>query len=235
MSTLVLLHGFTGGPPSFDALLEHLPDQLIVRPWLAGHGPAPIFVESWDAEIDRLAALLDREGIRDAHLVGYSLGGRIAYGLLARAPELFARATLIGAHPGLRDRDERDARRAFDARWIAMLEEEGLDAFIEAWESLPLWSTQPAALRAELRATRASHRAEGLAHALRVLGLAAMPPVEPESITTPIQLVVGARDPKHLALAEALAPRLDATLAVVRRAGHNVLAEAPELVAELLA
>lgn len=233
MRPLVLLHGFTGSPASFDDVLAGLAPGL-VRPMLAGHGPDPVRVESWDAEIDRLVALLRRELDAPAHLVGYSLGGRVAYGLLARAPELFARATLFGAHPGLLDEREREARRASDARWIALLEREGLDAFIAEWEALPLFATQPASIVDAQRAIRRSHRAEGLAHALEVLGLGAMPPVDAGAIKTPLALVAGEHDAKHRALAEAFAPRIGARVHVVPGVGHNVLAEAPEALAELL-
>ena len=208
--------------------------SAIIRPLLAGHGPDPVRVASWDAEIDRLVALLRRELDAPAHLVGYSLGGRVGYGLLARAPELFARATLIGAHPGLIEESEREARRAADARWIALLEREGLDAFIAEWEALPLWATQPPAMIEAQRAIRRSHRAEGLAHALEALGLGAMPPVDPAAITTPLTLVAGQHDAKHRALAEAFAPRLGARVHVVPNAGHNVLAEAPDALVEIL-
>lgn len=294
MSPLVLLHGFTGSPATFDALCSALaspapargrncgetrrvgdeesgrastpedrlrvrnadavssPPSLlvspenpsartlfsepsaIVRPLLAGHGPDPVRVASWDAEIDRLVALLRRALDAPAHLVGYSLGGRVAYGLLARAPELFARATLIGAHPGLIEESEREARRASDARWIAVLEREGLDAFLAEWEALPLWATQAPAMIEAQRAIRRSHRAEGLAHALEALGLGAMPPVDPAAITTPLTLVAGEHDTKHRALAEAFAPRLGARVHVVPRAGHNLLVEAPDAMVELV-
>lgn len=234
---IVLLHGFTGGPTSFDPLLAALgvgPSE-VVRPILSGHGLWPALAPSWESELDRLTAMLSARGVRDAHLVGYSLGGRIGWGLLAHAPHLFARATLIGAHPGLEDAAARAARRHDDARWIELLNRDGLDAFLSRWEALPLWSTQPPTLVEAQRPIRRSHRAEGLAHALRVLGLGMMPPVDPARIDVPVELVVGALDAKHRALAEAFAPRVGATVHVVPGAGHNVLAEQPAALARILA
>lgn len=237
--TYVLLHGFTGAPASFDPLLARLPsDARAIRPTLSGHGPSPALAASWDEEIERLAALLRGEQISRAHLVGYSLGGRVGLGLLARAPELFARATLIGAHPGLADSDERAARAESDRPWVALLEQRGLDAFLAEWEALPMWASQarlaPSAREAQ-RVTRRSHTASGLAHALRVLGLGRMPPADPARIGVPITLVAGALDAKHRALAEAFAPRLkEARLVLVPDAGHNVLLEAPDRLAAIL-
>lgn len=215
--TYVLLHGFTGGPESF----EHLGLRDAIAPRLAGHGPSPVLARSWDEEIDRLIAILD---VRGAHLVGYSFGGRLAYSLLARAPHLFSRATLIGAHPGLRDPRARDDRRRADRRWIELLLREGLEAFVRAWEALPMWSTQtPAQIEAQ-RALRRSHSAHGLANALAVLGLAEMPCVDPSAIRVPVRLVSGAHDPSFV-------PSRAFPQIVVPDAGHNVLIERPEALA----
>jgi 2-succinyl-6-hydroxy-2,4-cyclohexadiene-1-carboxylate synthase len=213
--TYVLLHGFTGGPESFDAL--GLEDAIAPR--LAGHGPEPILARSWDEEIDRLLASID---VKNAHLVGYSFGGRLAYHLLLRAPERFSRATLIGAHPGLHDPRAREARRRADRKWIELLLRDGLEAFVTAWEALPLWSTQtPAQIEAQ-RALRRSHTAYGLANALAVLGLGEMPPIDPSAIRVPVRAIFGAHDPS-------LAPH-PAPL-IIPGAGHNVLIERPEALA----
>ncbi|MCA9609695.1 MAG: alpha/beta fold hydrolase [Myxococcales bacterium] len=230
MSTWVLLHGFTGAPASWDAVAAKLPGRVLA-PALPGHGARPQPLEGWSAEIARLATWLEGEGVRGAHLVGYSMGGRLGWHLLDR-DDLFARATLIGAHPGLDDAAARAERRAADARWVALLETEGLDAFLAAWEALPLWDTQrrlPAHLADRQRALRHSHTARGLAEALSALGLAEMP-ARPRA-RVPVKLVVGALDAKHRAIAEGL----DAPLALVADTGHNVVLEAPSaLVSELV-
>lgn len=235
--TFVLLHGFTGAPASWDPLVARLPPNArVARPALSGHGPARS--PSWSAEVDRLLALLDAESMRGAHLVGYSMGGRVAWGLLAADPTRFCAATLIGAHPGLSDPAARRRRHEEDARRAEQLEREGLDAFLDAWASLPMWASQRAldadTLAAQDRVRRA-HTADGLAHALRVLGLAQMPALDPRSLRVPITLVTGALDAKHRALADALvrrAPNLEARS--VEGCGHNVLLERPDALARLL-
>ncbi len=225
----VLLHGFTGSPDVFDALAAEL-DGRVIRPLLPGHGPAPAPVRSWSEEVGALAEWLEREGVEGAHLVGYSFGGRLAWHLLDH-DDLFARATLIGAHPGLEDAAERDARRRADRRWIELLEAQGLDAFVDAWEALPLFSSQralPELVRARQRAVRSSHTAAGLAGALRQLGLAEMPrrPIP----RLPVQLVVGALDTRHRRIAEAL----ELPLSILDGVGHNAVLEAPGRLGKLL-
>ena len=228
--TVLLLHGFTGSPASFDRLLEHLPTRRVVRPWLPGHGACPTC--PWDDAITYLFAQLDGP----THVVGYSMGGRLAWGMLARRDPRIIRATLIGAHPGLSGEAAREARREADASWAAKLENEGLEAFVDAWERLPLWSSQaalPERLRAAQRRVRLAHRAVGLAGALRRLGLAEQPPMP--RVEVPLALVVGELDLAHRALAaEAQRSLPHATLHVVEGAGHNVLFERPDAIAALL-
>ncbi len=253
---LVLLHGFTGSPSSWDDVLEALdvtgpptddapgpdPRRGPFAPPVIGHDgtPGPPDVDAFEDEVDRLAAAVRNRGITDAHLAGYSMGGRLALGLLVRYPELFASATLIGASPGLADPAERAARAARDREWARLLDEEGLDTFVAAWEALPLFATQaaldPERLRRQ-RAVRRSHDPRGLARSLRAVGLARMPDYRPRlaDVDRPVRLVIGERDPKFRALAREMAERLPrATVTVVPGVGHNIVLEAPAEISGLL-
>ncbi|HVS66649.1 MAG TPA: alpha/beta fold hydrolase [Thermoanaerobaculia bacterium] len=99
----VLIQGFAGSPASWDAVVERLPeDWRVLRPTLAGHDPRagwPQDVRGFEDEVDRLAHEIGPGP--PSLLCGYSLGGRLALGLLARHPGRFAAALVIGAHPGL--------------------------------------------------------------------------------------------------------------------------------------
>jgi 2-succinyl-6-hydroxy-2,4-cyclohexadiene-1-carboxylate synthase len=243
MVGLVLLHGFTGRGDSWREVISLVPDPWqTVTPELLGHGPEDPGrqVESFAGEVDRLAGLIRTGEFAPCHLVGYSLGGRLALGLALRHPELVARLTLVGAHPGLALEAERDARRSRDETWARMLEEEGLEPFLEAWERQPLFASQgrlPEERRVAQRRLRRSHHAEGLARALRILGLANMPGYRPllGSMTQPVQLVVGELDAKFRGLAQEMHDLLPtSTCHLIPGVGHNVLLEAPEVLADLL-
>jgi len=231
----VLLHGFTGAPSAWDGVVRALPpDARVARPWLAGHGPAAHApARSFEEEVDRIASVVRAEGLRGAHLGGYSLGGRIGSGLLVRHPELFASATLVGAHPGLSSPEERADRVASDERWATSLETRGLEAFADAWEARPLFASQrqlPDATRRAHRARRLSHDPSGLARSLRVLGLGRMPDWSPglDSVEVPIRLLTGEGDPRFTALAAKLARCLPrATHRTVGGAGHDLVLERP--------
>jgi 2-succinyl-6-hydroxy-2,4-cyclohexadiene-1-carboxylate synthase len=167
-------------------------------------------------------------------VLGYSLGARVALGLCLEYPELFSRAALIGVNPGITEPSERTERVRWEQGFIEVLEREGLAAFLAQWEELPLFRSQaslPAEARAVQRHIRASHRAEGLAHALRVLGTGQMPDYFPElgRLKLPVLLVAGENDVKFRSIAErAQALLQNARIAVVPGAGHNPLIEAPD-------
>ena len=212
----------------------------VIAPALVGHAgsEAGERVASFDDEVERLAALVP-EGAT-AHVVGYSLGARLGLALLARHPRRFPSGTLIGVHPGLRDEHERRERRASDEKWCALLETEGVEAFVAAWQEQPLFATQrrlPAAVLEAQRAERLSHSAAGLARSLRVTGLGQMPDLRPELrlVSPRLTVLAGELDAKFAAFAEELARIVPGCVARLGRAsGHNLLLEDPDLVTEAI-
>ena len=263
---LVLLHGFSGHAESWAEVRASLPGERPVWcPPILGHGGhgdhggpgghdvALLDLErdaaacSFVAEVDRLAAGIAARFGAPVHVAGYSLGGRLALGLLARHTTLLGRATLIGAHPGLTTPEARAERVRSDEQWAELLERQGLTAFVAAWEAQPLFSTQgrlAKAVRERLRAQRLTHRPEGLAVAMRALGLGRMPPfaelcagagVLPTSLDRPVEFLIGEEDARFCALARALAATLPrAKVTIVPDAGHNLPLEAPAAVAAAL-
>jgi len=207
------LHGFLGSPAIWGT---HA---------LPGHGDLPV-APTWQANLDAIAAAI---GAVDA-VVGYSLGARIATGLVAGG--YVPRAVLISVNPGIDDA-ERAARRAQDATWARMLREDGLARFLTAWEAQPLFTTQlrvAPARQAARRATRLAHDPEQLARSLEVMGLAEMPDYR-RVIDDRFALIAGADDPKYVAIARAL----PAPLELIADAGHDPTFEQPPATAAAIA
>lgn len=239
MTALLLLHGFTGSPRSWDFLPNQttLPRQA---PALVGHvgSGAGKEIVNFEDEVDRLATLIPAAA--SAHVVGYSLGARLALGVALLYPARVAQLTLISGHPGLSSDTERSARRSSDAVWCDLLLTRGLSAFVDAWQAQPLWASQShlddATLR-QKRSERLSHDAAGLARSLRVTGLAEMPDygARLSELRMPVTLVAGALDTKFCALAQGMAERLPhAVLKIVPQAGHDLLLERHEFVTDVI-
>jgi 2-succinyl-6-hydroxy-2,4-cyclohexadiene-1-carboxylate synthase len=168
------------------------------------------------------------------------MGGRFALGMMALDPERFRRATIISAHPGLEDASLRAERLAGDRVWIRRLLDEGIDAFVDAWESQTLFATQtglPSTVLERQRGRRLSQRPTGLAASLEFHGLGRMPSLWGALTAFPGELtwIVGAADTRFLGIAREVVRRRPATrLHVLPGVGHNPLLECPEILGDLL-
>jgi len=231
----LLLHGFTGDGRDWSIWPDDTQPALALD--LPGHGASPDPAGDFASEIGRLLSALP--GSVDS-IAGYSLGGRIALSLLAAAPSRFRAALILSAHPGLIAVEQRRARRAVDARWIALLSEQGIGSFVDAWERQPLFGSQgrlSAELLAGQRRRRLRQRAGGLAASLACFGLAEMPETWSALARWPGRLhwLAGARDDKFAAIAERVRRERPATdIEIIPGAGHNLLLEAPDRVRQAL-
>ena len=240
----LFLHGFTGSPAAVSGLASRLPARASraaprwVAATLGGHLYEPASTDFW-AEVERLASVApDATGV-----CGYSLGGRLALGLLARFPQRFTRGVVISAHPGLRTEAEREARREQDDRWGSLLRQQGIEAFVAAWERQALWDTQRGLAQeilAAKRRERLMHSARGLAESLRSVGLGCMPDLRSglAQSTGRIDLLVGSLDPHYRELAHELStclPRAQVQVCVAHGAGHDLVLERPAFCASHLA
>ncbi len=221
----VLLHGFASTPASWAPVVRRLRGET-AAPQLLGHG-GPTTAASFDGEVDRLAEALRGRG--PVVLGGYSMGGRLALGLVLRHPYLVRHAVLIGTHPGLESPEERQERVAIDEDRARRIEEEGLEAFCAAWDASPLFARRPPPPRQGLQA-------EGLALSLRRLGLGRMPSRWDalRSSEVPMTWVVGAEDPKHGPIGKRAAKQTGSSCVIVAASDHDVLGCRPDVVAELL-
>jgi 2-succinyl-6-hydroxy-2,4-cyclohexadiene-1-carboxylate synthase len=236
----VLLHGFLGGGDSWRRVLA-APASRGIETWcpdLPGHGPTPP-PRGFSLAVEELAGEIGRRFAAPVGVAGYSLGGRLALGLLAAFPTLFAAGLLIGVSPGLGP-PERAARAAGDAAAARRLRQEGLPSFLAEWRRQPLFASQerlPAVLLAEQQEINLRHDEGRLAAALELLSPGLMPDYRPllPRVAAPVALLAGGEDAKFSALAAEMFRSLpDARLEIVPGAGHNLLLEAPEAVAAAL-
>lgn len=243
--SVILLHGFTGDGTTMGGLAQRLEtDAEVVVPDLVGHGRSCSPADERDYSVDAMAAHIAviGEGFARSsfHLVGYSMGGRVALTLACRRPELLGSLTLIGASAGLSSDIERADRQESDHALAESLERDGLETFVGNWMANPLFATQARLgdeFLAASRAQRLRGSAAGLARSLRAAGTGAMTPLHDDlgGCVVPTVFVVGAQDPKFAWIAVDLAARIPtADIAVIDDAGHAAHLEQPDAVAAVI-
>ncbi|MDE2820863.1 MAG: 2-succinyl-6-hydroxy-2,4-cyclohexadiene-1-carboxylate synthase [Chloroflexota bacterium] len=237
---LLLLHGF-GGDKSIWAELRAGLDSAyrIIAVDILGHGASdkPTGVGAYQmARVSRdILSLLDELRIPDCHLLGYSMGGRLALYLSAGYPGRCRSLILESASPGLADKSERERRRRQDHALAERIETMGVAWFVDYWEKLPLWKSQqqlPEEIRRAQRKQRLGNDATGLANSLRGMGSGAQPEIWTRlgQVSTPALLLAGARDSKFVAINQRMARQLPrADLQVIPDAGHNIHLEQPQI------
>jgi 2-succinyl-6-hydroxy-2,4-cyclohexadiene-1-carboxylate synthase len=240
---VTLLHGFTQSGRSWQEVIATMPSGWRwVVPDLRGHGEtriqpgAPCTMDACTADLE---LLWDHLGLDRPHLVGYSMGGRLALHVAARRPERLLSLLTIGAHAGLEDA-AREGRRQGDDALARRIEQDGLEAFIDYWSALPLFAgveRRGPSFVAQLRAERMRNTAAGLAASLRGMGAGQMEPLWDElgHMTVPSTFVAGQLDHGYVASARRLASVVpNGRVEIVLRAGHTVHQERPEAFARVL-
>lgn len=208
------LHGFLGTPAVWDGIARDS-DRRVALP---GHGGGPV-AATWDANLQLVA-----KAVAGTHIVvGYSLGARVALGLVAEGYHPYA--ILISVNPGIDDA-ERPARRAADAAWAQRFRTEPLDQVLDAWEAQPVFAGRPPRAR---RAERLALDPEQLARSLEVMGLAEMPDYR-LCLDGRLHLIVGARDAKFVTLAQGG----HAPVTAIPDCGHDPTLERPAELARVL-
>jgi 2-succinyl-6-hydroxy-2,4-cyclohexadiene-1-carboxylate synthase len=236
---LLLLHGFTGTARSWASCLDAWAgERRVIAPDLLGHGGSEAPAESAAYGLERQAAALhDLLGLLEAlpaAVVGYSMGARLALVLALRFPGSVECLVLESPSAGISDPTARAARRDADDRLAADIERDGVEAFVDRWEALPLFASH-ARLRGEVRRAqrleRLRHSRAGLAGSLRGGGQGAMTPLHHRlaEIAVPTLVIAGALDPTGLERARVVAEGIPgARLAVVEAAGHTPHLERPD-------
>jgi len=235
---LLLLHGFTGSSDNWTPLIPTFTAHFqTITVDLLGHGQttAPSDPERYamaEAATD-LVELLNQLRPEPVHLLGYSMGGRLALYLALHYPVHFQSLILESASPGLRTQAERNDRVKRDHTLADKIENDGIPAFVQYWESLPLFRTQQriaTSVREQLHQQRLRNDSRGLANSLRGMGTGVQPSLWDRlaNLNIPVLLLTGALDTKFVAIAKQMAKSLpDATLSVIPDAGHTIHLEQP--------
>jgi 2-succinyl-6-hydroxy-2,4-cyclohexadiene-1-carboxylate synthase len=235
---VMLLHGFTGNSGTWEETVEILSDSFrTIAVDLLGHGatdaPEDPAVYQMETAAKHLIQILDRLEIGQVHLLGYSMGGRLALGTAILYPDRIKSLTLESSSPGLKTAEERAKRMQADQQLADKIRKEGIEKFVDYWENIPLFSTQktlPEEKRTALRRQRLKNSAVGLANSLIGMGTGRQPSwwERLPDVQCPVLLLCGEWDEKFCKIAKEMRTMAPAfRLKAVEKAGHAIHVEQP--------
>ncbi len=232
--TFVLVHGFTGSAHDFALVADDLAsDRRVVTLDQRGHGHSTktgsLEGYSIDQLVADLAVLLEAVGEGPVDLLGHSMGGRVAMGLVLSRPDLVSSLVLMDT-----------------SAWSFMPPDEGIRALVHAWidafdpaqgmpATLSLGGPEDALIEETTPSSWQEEKAAIFAgmdpYAVKAFGLALMADVadgrvslKPElpSITCPTTVIAGAHDHPLIDQAPELAGLVaHGRLAVIEGAYHS--------------
>jgi 2-succinyl-6-hydroxy-2,4-cyclohexadiene-1-carboxylate synthase len=203
-----------------------------------GHGAsdAPADPERYSMAhaVRDLTAVLDALDVERAAVQGYSMGGRLALHFALDAPDRLDALVLESASPGIEDANERAARVEADNALADRIERDGIEAFVDYWQAIPLFASQsrlPAEVLAEQRRRRLGQAPQGMANSLRGMGAGRQDYLlhRLREIRVPTLLLAGALDERYAELARTMGSLIrDSQLEIIADAGHAVHLEQPD-------
>jgi 2-succinyl-6-hydroxy-2,4-cyclohexadiene-1-carboxylate synthase len=235
---LVMLHGFSGSSADWSPFVPFFAQHFrVITLDMLGHGETDSPTDPMRYAVKHirrdLTCIVEDLCDQSAHLLGYSMGGRMALILALHHSKLFRSLILESASPGIALEEERIDRKERDDNLAERIEQLGMEAFVEEWEALPLWDTQrtlPTETLQRQREIRLSNNPVGLANSLRGYGAGAQPS-EWDNLHTlkmPVLLITGALDAKFTHIARQMAAQIPyANQVIVPQVGHNVHLENP--------
>ncbi|WP_285768978.1 2-succinyl-6-hydroxy-2,4-cyclohexadiene-1-carboxylate synthase [Peribacillus sp. SI8-4] len=232
---LVLLHGFTGNRDTWKFLIPILKDHTLIMVDIIGHGMSAAPADPGRYEMDRVAEdikhILDELHFPKAHILGYSMGGRLALAFACLYPEYVETLILESSSPGLATAEERETRKRNDRKLAERILEFGLEAFVDHWEDIPLFESQqrlPAKTKSAIRKQRLANDPAGLSNSLLGMGTGSQASYwgDLQALDFPVLLLTGEFDPKFCGIANLMDKKLGhAEWKIINGAGHAIHVE----------
>ncbi|EDX86924.1 hydrolase, alpha/beta fold family, putative [Synechococcus sp. PCC 7335] len=237
---LLLLHGFLGNCLDFSQILPSLSAHFYcITPDLPGHGDT--YTEPGHYTFPHIAQalldLLDHLDVPKTHLLGYSMGGRLALYFACEFSDHVEKVVLESTSPGLKTAAERMRRQQQDDLVAQRLLKTSLSNFLDQWYNNSLFTDlkQHPDLYTAMLQRRLSNRPEEAARALCGLSVGRQSPLWEKlaSLESPLLFVVGELDLKFVAIGKEILKtcqqnRRQVTLSVFAQCGHNVHLVAPD-------
>ncbi|WLR41199.1 2-succinyl-6-hydroxy-2,4-cyclohexadiene-1-carboxylate synthase [Bacillus carboniphilus] len=242
---ILLLHGFTGNKNQWKPIVKKsLMGFKIILIDLLGHGQSaqPERFERYSMEevCKDLNEILNVYSLNKVHLLGYSMGGRVALSFVQFFHERVLTLTLESSSPGLMTEFEREARVVNDDELAQFILNEGLESFVDYWGNIPLFQSLkrlPESIQQMLKEERLKNDPKGLAASLRGMSTGRQPSWwdQLENVNVPVHLISGKLDEKFCLIHEQMKKKFpDVKNTNIKDAGHAIHVERPEIFGKIV-
>ncbi|KMM37293.1 2-succinyl-6-hydroxy-2,4-cyclohexadiene-1-carboxylate synthase [Guptibacillus hwajinpoensis] len=237
---ILLLHGFTGSSSNWQPFIDKWSSSFqIIAVDLIGHGKSskpddPSFY-SMETMSGYLKKVLDRLNVNKVHLLGYSMGGRLALSFAIQYPSLVKSLILESSSPGLPTIEERGERVRKDNALANRIKEKGISEFVQFWETIPLFASQKnlsQSVQSKVREQRLRNSEIGLANSLIGMGTGAQSSYwdHLDHLEFPVLLLTGELDKKFVSIAKQMKKSLSrADFVQINNVGHTIHVEEPQI------
>lgn len=243
--TILLLHGFTGTKKTWAELIKKLKQNFhVIAIDLLGHGetdspedPDRYVMEQAAKDLDDF---LTEKQIDRVHLLGYSMGGRLALYFALYYQHRIRSLILESCTAGLVSEEERLSRINQDEQLATMLLNKGINSFVEYWENISLFSSQkqlPKSQQEKIREGRLSQSPVGLSNSLYGMGTGIQPSLWDRLDTLEIRslLICGEYDEKFCSIMGKMNEKIkNSEIRKILRAGHAIHVEQSEIFATIV-
>lgn len=207
---------------------------------LAGHGktesPENAKFYSAERQVKQLYSVIQRLHFDDLYIYGYSMGGRLAFQLIASHSNLFSGAIIESSHCGITSVIAKTERQKLDEKRAQQIEQ-NYDEFIENWMKLPLFQHTPDQMKSVYQEVMKTQNPITIGASLRGFGAGMMPSVcdKIKELNLSVTLIAGELDQKYVdKMSEIQKSNVRSDLHIVKNAGHRVHADQPEKFVEIL-
>ena len=231
---ILFLHGFMGNKDDWNFFIEKI-DKGILLIDLPGHGSSIGYENieyNFKDTVSEIIRIIEKLNISSINVVAYSMGARIAFGLLNERSDLFEKIILESGNPGIKSKEQRIKRKESDSVLADKILNDGLDKFLDSWYNLELWGNIKEHKEfVNLRKSRLNNVPQELAKSLIQMGAGNQDSYWKivSELKNDIIFVTGEKDKKYSQIGKELnGQNENIKIHIVENAAHNVHFEKKE-------
>jgi 2-succinyl-6-hydroxy-2,4-cyclohexadiene-1-carboxylate synthase len=228
---LLFIHGFLGNSLDWKFIAEIFSaDYYCLSIDLPGHGFTKFSETKNSFSVENTAYaiidLLQNKNIKTCNLIGYSMGGRVAFYLAIYFPQFFNKIVIESAQPGIDNDPERELRKKHDFEIAQKIITGSFEDFLGFWYDQPIFkSLKKHKNFANLLRARLKNNPNCLAKALKEVGVGTQPSLwkDLHKIKSPCLLIAGEFDTKYQRIFSKVHKEIFSSyFVIIKNAGHNV-------------